>query len=38
MRLDKYLADMNAGTRSELKKDIRKGLVTVGGSVVKDPG
>ena len=27
MRLDKYLADMNAGTRSELKKDIRKGLV-----------
>ena len=38
MRLDKYLADMNAGTRSELKRDIRKGLVTVGGSVTKDPG
>jgi 16S rRNA pseudouridine516 synthase len=38
MRLDKYLADMNDGTRSELKRDIRKGLVTVGGSVVKDPG
>ena len=38
MRLDKFLADMNAGTRSELKRDIRKGLVTVGGSVVKDPG
>ena len=38
MRLDKYLADMNAGTRSELKRDIRKGLVTVGGSVAKDPG
>ena len=38
MRLDKYLADMNAGTRSELKRDIRKGLVTVSGSVVKDPG
>ena len=38
MRLDKYLADMNVGTRSELKRDIRKGLVTVGGSVVKDPG
>lgn len=38
MRLDKYLADMNAGTRSELKKDIRKGLVRVGGSVVRDPG
>ena len=38
MRLDKFLADMNAGTRSELKRDIRKGLVTVGGSIVKDPG
>ena len=38
MRLDKYLADMNVGTRSELKKDIRKGLVTVAGTVVKDPG
>ncbi len=38
MRLDKYLADMNAGTRSELKKDIRKGMVRVGDSVVKDPG
>ena len=38
MRLDKYLADMNVGTRSELKRDIRKGLVTVGGSVIKDPG
>ena len=38
MRLDKYLADMNAGTRSELKRDIRKGLVTVDGSIVKDPG
>ena len=38
MRLDKYLADMNAGTRKELKRDIRKGLVTVDGSIVKDPG
>ena len=38
MRLDKYLADMNAGTRSELKRNIRKGLVTVDGSVIKDPG
>ena len=24
MRLDKYLSDMGAGTRSELKKEIRK--------------
>ncbi len=38
MRLDKYLSDMGAGTRSELKKEIRRGAVTVDGAVVKDPG
>ncbi len=38
MRLDKYLADMNIGTRSELKSKIRKGSVTVDGTVIKDPG
>lgn len=38
MRLDKYLADMGVGTRSELKKDIRKGNVSVDGEIVKDPG
>ena len=38
MRLDKYLSDMGAGTRSELKKDIRKGCVSVDGKIVKDPG
>lgn len=38
MRLDKYLSDMGAGTRSELKKDIRRGAVSVDGTVVKDPG
>lgn len=38
MRLDKYLSDMGAGTRSELKKDIRKGCVSVDGVVIKDPG
>ena len=38
MRLDKFLADMGVGTRSELKKDIRKGVVSVDGEVVKDPG
>lgn len=37
MRLDKYLAEMGAGTRSELKKAIRNGRVTVNGSVVRDP-
>ena len=38
MRLDKYLSDMGAGTRSELKKEIRKGGAAVDGKVVKDPG
>ena len=38
MRLDKYLSDMGAGTRSELKKEIRKGSASVDGEVVKDPG
>lgn len=38
MRLDKYLSDMGAGTRSELKKDIHKGCVSVDGTVIKDPG
>ncbi len=37
MRLDKYLADMNVGTRTELKRAIRKGGVTVDGEVIKDP-
>ncbi|MBQ2627259.1 MAG: 16S rRNA pseudouridine(516) synthase, partial [Eubacterium sp.] len=31
MRLDKYLADMKIGTRSELKKAIRAKAVTVNG-------
>ncbi|MBQ3370961.1 MAG: rRNA pseudouridine synthase [Mogibacterium sp.] len=38
MRLDKFLSDMGAGTRSELKKDIRKGNASVDGVTVKDPG
>ena len=37
MRLDKYLADMGAGTRSELKKAVRAGRVTVNGEKAKDP-
>lgn len=37
MRLDKYLADMNMGSRSDLKKQIRRGSVTVNGETVKDP-
>lgn len=38
IRLDKFLADMGCGTRSELKKDIRKGLASVDGAVVRDAG
>lgn len=38
MRLDKFLADMGVGSRSDLKKAIRKSLVTVNCAVEKDPG
>jgi len=38
MRLDKYLADMNKGTRSEVKELIRKKLVTVNNEIITDPG
>ena len=38
MRLDKLLADMGLGTRSDIKKNIRKGKAAVNGSIVKDPG
>lgn len=37
MRLDKYLAEMGAGTRQEVKKYIRKGRVTVDGETEKAP-
>ncbi len=35
MRLDKYLADMGVGTRSEVKERIRKSHVLVNGQVVR---
>lgn len=38
MRLDKYLADAGVGTRKEVKEWIKRGLVTVNGVAVKDPG
>ena len=38
MRLDKYLADSGIGTRSEVKELVRKGKVSVNGTVVKDSG
>lgn len=37
MRLDKFLCDGNCGTRSQVKKDIRAGLVTVNGERVRKP-
>ncbi len=37
VRLDKFLADMQIGTRSEVKKKIHSGSVKVDGYVVKKP-
>ena len=37
MRLDKFLCDCNLGTRSQIKKDIKSGLVTVGGEKAMKP-
>lgn len=37
MRLDKYLADMGIGTRSEVKKLIRQGKVTIDGRKAEVP-
>ena len=37
LRLDKYLADMQVGTRSEVKQMIRKGRVCLNGETVRSP-
>ena len=37
IRLDKFLADMGYGTRSQVKKELAKGSVTVNGSPVRKP-
>lgn len=37
LRLDKYLADMGLGARSEVKKAIREGAVQVDGETVRRP-
>jgi 16S rRNA pseudouridine516 synthase len=37
IRLDKFLADAGAGTRSEVKKYIQKGRITVDGACIKRP-
>lgn len=38
MRLDKYLSEMGVGTRTEIKKACKAGLVMVDGIAVKDSG
>ncbi|MGN0466140.1 MAG: pseudouridine synthase [Lachnospiraceae bacterium] len=37
IRLDKYLADMNLGTRAQVKESIKKGKVQINGQVQKKP-
>lgn len=37
MRLDKYLANANLGSRKEVNKLIKKGEISVNGSIVKNP-
>lgn len=37
VRLDKFLADAGKGTRSEVKKEIKKGVVLVNGTAAKSP-
>ena len=38
IRLDKYLADMGCGTRSQVKQMIRKGQVEINGEKIKKTG
>lgn len=37
IRLDKYLADMGLGTRTEVKKAIKKGRISVNQEIIKSP-
>ena len=37
IRLDKFLADAGYGTRSEVKKQLRSGIVSMNGTVCKKP-
>ncbi|MBE7050393.1 MAG: rRNA pseudouridine synthase [Ruminococcaceae bacterium] len=38
MRLDKFLSDASPMGRKEIKQHIKKGMVSVNGNVIKDPG
>ena len=37
MRIDKYLANMNVGSRKEVHQLIKQGIVAVNGTIVKTP-
>ena len=37
IRLDKFLSQMNIGSRSEVKSDIKKGRVSINGQICKNP-
>lgn len=37
IRIDKYLADAGIGTRSIVKKELKKGCVTVNGEIIQKP-
>lgn len=37
MRIDKFLTECGVGSRSEVKQQIKKGLVTVNGQVIRTP-
>ena len=36
IRLDKYLCEMNVGTRTQVKDMAKKGMITVNGEPVRD--
>ena len=36
LRIDKFLADMGIGTRSQVKEYIRCGRVSLNGKIIKD--
>ena len=38
MRIDKYLADQGMGTRNEIKKALKEGLVSVNGEIITKAG
>ena len=38
LRVDKILSNLGYGTRSEIKKDCKNGMVSVNGKVVSNPG